>query len=152
MTIFTPKQRANLQKLASYLLALPADYDHFDMSSYLEHNGVQKDPQDYAIICAPCGTVACAVGHGPAAGIEPDPRPAVDDSSWFAYCIEKFGLTPGGIAWSWCFSATWACHDNTPQGAGQRILTMLGTGVPEDFVGGMETWEHNYELFPAKEA
>ena len=63
--------RENLEKLASYLENLPEDYQHFGMRSYL-------NPTDLSALIKyaeqnggvhTCGTAACAVGHGPAAGI-----------------------------------------------------------------------------------
>lgn len=104
----------NLRKLAAYLLALPEGYERFHMASF-------------------CGTSACALGHGPDAGI---PRQSDD---WMRYAAESFGL--GSTAqhwvlhsWQWCFSPDWAKVDNTPHGAAKRILWMLENGVPDDAI------------------
>ena len=43
----TPKQRANLAKLATYLEALPADYQHFRMAAYYGERVSNEDDQPY---------------------------------------------------------------------------------------------------------
>lgn len=52
----------NLKKLADYLMSgdLKAE---FDMSTYDDDSGTN-------VLVVNCGTVGCAVGHGPYAGIE----------------------------------------------------------------------------------
>ena len=55
----------NIKILRDYLDGLPADYEDFDMKFYAAD-------QERAANATPetgCGTSACAVGHGPAAGI-----------------------------------------------------------------------------------
>ena len=128
------QQRANLKKLADYLAALPEGYGHFNMWVYMKHNGDEVNPQDLDTICYPCGTVACAAGHGPAAGIAvPE---GVDD--WNSYCHEVFDADPLGEAaqqsvYTWLFTGAWKDTDNTPQGAAKRIYYYLEHDVPHNY-------------------
>lgn len=100
------EQFANCKKLATYLLELPDDYDQFDMWWYTQ-NG--EPPQN-----TDCGTVACAAGHGPAAGIEPKPN-----EGWESYTKRVFSSS------HWMFASTWSRHDNTAHGAAKRIIYAL---------------------------
>lgn len=100
------EQFANCKKLAAYLLELPDDYDKFDMWWYTR-NGEQPQETD-------CGTVACAAGHGPAAGIEPLPG-----EYWVTYTQRVFSASP------WMFASDWSRHDNTVEGAAKRIIYAL---------------------------
>lgn len=123
----TDEQRANLAKLAAYLRTLPADYPDFEMRGF-----VREGDRTFAHI-AGCGTAACAVGHGPKAGIEP-----LRGESWFAYSYRTFvpvyvdGCEVNGRVWDWCFASSWARVDNTVHGAAARIEYMLAHGVPDD--------------------
>ena len=79
-----------------------------------------------------CGTVACAAGHGPMAGIEAKPH-----ESWTAYTDRVFGTKINGhfsekdmYSWHWMFGAVWTKIDNTPKGAAARIRRYLDRGVP----------------------
>lgn len=104
----TPKQRANLKKLADYLAGGKTEHK-FDMGYYMDEGF--------------CGTVACAVGHGPSAGIG-----QVCDDHWEGYMDKNF--TPCHIAFVWLFSSVWSETDNTPQGASTRIYYALEHGAP----------------------
>lgn len=76
-----------------------------------------------------CGTVCCALGHGPMAGI-----PVGDDySSWEDYCFYNFGVDVSSPEYDWLFHANWAYVDNTPKGAAKRIRIYLKYGVPKTF-------------------
>jgi hypothetical protein len=64
----------NLAKLPAYLDTLPADYAGFDMRDFAR----AADEDDRFIplttlAATDCGTVCCALGDGPAAGIVPFP-------------------------------------------------------------------------------
>lgn len=118
---------SNLRKLAAYLLALPATYRGFSMSYYR--------------VKTACGTVACAVGHGPKSlGIEPNLREASDMADvWHRYAEEMFGVpvfqghfrhTPNYV---WLFQGSWEGVDNTARGAALRILWLLDNGLPENY-------------------
>lgn len=116
--------RANLEKLAAYLEALPADYRHFDMSSYFLIEGRGTVYADY--YAGRCGTVACAVGHGPAAGIPS----LVSDEYWTEYADRVFDLTEEEF--TWCFDGAWSIVDDTHHGAAKRIRHLLEHGVPDN--------------------
>lgn len=115
-------QVANLEKLATFL-ETQCDPTHFDMSDFfLDGKGVfympyQVSKKDYN----ECGTVACAAGYGPAAGIEPKSK---ESKNWFVYVINNFTRGDGEV-YFWCFSSDWAYVDNTPLGAAKRIRYML---------------------------
>ena len=126
------KHRDNLTKLADYLDALPADYEHFDMFDYnrkytTSGSSCRLYLQDRRY---DCGTVACAVGHGPAAGIR-----VYGDLGWNSYCTRVFGVDRGenNYAFEYMFGTSWKRYDNTPHGAAARIRTYidLGGNTPE---------------------
>jgi hypothetical protein len=124
----TPFQVGNLIKLAVYLRTLPADYRQFSMTFFYWDPG--KDPNltssflsDMELLDQnhPCGTVACAAGHGPAAGV---PR-ADDERDWNKYLDRAFGGSNVKSVYCPMFSADWANWDNTPRGAAARIIYAL---------------------------
>lgn len=135
-----PEHEKNFKKLSSYLRTLPEDYEHFDMGVFFDRPGVLYVNYDSPSDITPemynqCGTVACAVGHGPAAGI------TGFDGYWSEYAEEAFGAIPvdltlenGSIVFVWCFGSQWSNSDNTPLGAADRIDYMLSKGIPEDYV------------------
>jgi len=128
------RQRDNLEKLATYLEALPADYERFNMAYFKategdvggygreEYDPSEPIPEEHA-----CSTVACAVGHGPNAGIR-----VYKDTSWFTYCERVFGVSEHSDEWDWLFHYNWANIDNTAFGAAQRIRHFLKYGIPDD--------------------
>lgn len=68
----TDINRSNCKKLAAYLLTLPAETESFGMEDFFD--GDTDEELLYAETGKhQCGTSACAVGHGPAAGV-PVPR------------------------------------------------------------------------------
>jgi hypothetical protein len=105
--------RENLLKLATYLLsgALKADFNmnQYESSGNLDHTN--------------CGTVGCALGHGPYAGIYKR-----GNEDWADYGARQFisSCNP----YLWCFGARWANCDNTAPGAAKRILYLLRNGTP----------------------
>jgi hypothetical protein len=123
------KHKDNLLKLAAYLETLPDDYERFDMFEYMmECDG---DDRRYWETLGPderskpsCGTVACAVGHGPAAGIR-----IYRDLDWTDYSARVFGEFEGDyLVWDYMFSPRWSHTDNTPKGAAARIRTYVTLG------------------------
>lgn len=114
----TLEQYQNLRRLAAYLIALPKDYEDFDMGWWTAD---YRSPGTTA-----CGTVACAGGHGPMAGIAPQPG-----ECWATYINRAFVEGNNPLS-DYMFSAGWTEHDNTPQGAGKRILYALHNGIPEN--------------------
>lgn len=139
----TKKQRQNLAKLAIYLESLPPSYKHFDMQDYADHNGVcqladsprilaAKKPNEFL---ANCGTVACAAGHGPAAGIK-FARAELRNRwvLWSSYVGRVFGAGEGscddenGELFDFLFASFWQDYDNHHYGAAARIRYFLATG------------------------
>lgn len=134
----------SLRKLASYLLQ-PELKAKFDMIAYSDW---QHDDES-----TECGTVGCAAGHGPYAGIE-----KLSTESWQEYTVRVFGLKNTGYTntviitsgeWSWCFHPNWEEIDNTPSGAAKRILWLLKYGMPNDWkdmiYNGEPLW-YNHEM------
>lgn len=111
--------RDNLLKLATYLLSgkLRAEFHMGKFTGY-EVNASEYDT---------CGTVGCAAGHGPYAGI-----PKARLESWLDYSHRVFISTGNLQLWDWCFGYGWRYKDNTPEGAGKRILHLLRNGLPAD--------------------
>src|SRR3546814_12476889 len=109
----------NQSKLADYLLRVAADYDDFDMGTCCKLPGTEREfgPGD----AHPCGSVGCALGHGPRAGI----HPVLDDDTWPDYCESQFGMRWFSDEAEWCFGGAWSMIDDTPRGAGLRIRLML---------------------------
>lgn len=142
--------RVNLARLATYLEKLPADYEQFEMSSFVE----DADPvkvQNYVVnngSVASCGTAACAVGHGPAAHMFFNSKellllqgetPWNIGEAWMNYARRVFDTNT--LTFEWMFGGCWASVpddsvdpvDNTVRGAAARIRYFLAHGVPEDF-------------------
>lgn len=147
----TEQQLANLARLATKLESLPADYRHFNMGVYVGfgiHHSFDADAIEYARHNGglPCGTAACAAGHGPSAGIlvppqfirAPDEDEYHEDDDdkpdlmvdWNEYCEHAFGCGPSTDAYDWMFSGSWVNHDNHHYGAAARIRYYLANGVP----------------------
>lgn len=135
------EHKKHLEKLADYLDSLPDDYQEFDMTDYQ----IKNDGRwcGYKPIRKSCGTVACAAGHGPNAGIKP-----LDDENWATYSIRLAGHCDR--SWNWLFSAWWIEYDNTLQGAVKRIRYYLKHGVPawfnnDDFLHVNEYYQSTIE-------
>jgi len=118
----------NLRILSAYLKTLPENYQHFDMSTYYRSHSydVAEYPrQEHAESdTTTCGTVACAIGHGPAAGI---PRHASDEP-WWKYAERVFSVDE--TADRWLFDCAWSSLDDTPLGAALRIDWVLDGNDP----------------------
>lgn len=122
------KHRDNLLKLADYLDKLPDDYQQFHMFDYMaERHGMGWETFSLEERAKPeCGTVACAVGHGPAAGIR-----IYGDHDWESYADRVFGDMPLDD-FQYMFGSEWSDYDNTPKGAATRIRTVVELGsAPE---------------------
>jgi len=156
----TKQQRENLDKLATYLENLPADYSAFNMAHYFITDGITSE-KEFAEIEAKyarenggvgkCGAVACAVGHGPSAGVlfdEFDFSPTIGryrTADWTTY-VEKF-CTNGSPEWEFMFGGGWAYHDNTPQGAAKRIRYTLANYTVSYRLGCYQEMIPVYEAF-----
>lgn len=140
-------QRRNLLKLAAYLESLPRIYRHFDMSNFAEHRGNCDLPDAAEVLAATkpefflnnCGTVACALGHGPAAGIKVPPTAlykragTIIGVNWGRYSDETLGIGDNND-WEFLFGGSWDLADNHHYGAAARIRYFLANGdVPADF-------------------
>lgn len=137
----TDEQKINLLKLSEYLWALPDDYKHFDMGIFF---GLSNDDTDWdsvdanikknfhtpygydASIYKHCGTAACAVGHGPNAGI----ISTQDDIDWNSYADRVFGCNANSYG-EFMFGGNWSQFDNTTKGAALRIWYVLMNGFPQ---------------------
>lgn len=112
------KFRKNLNKLADYLAKKRSKND-FDINVFCDENT--------SIYSTTCGTVGCAIGHGPYAGIK-----KLKNEDWFEYSVRVFGFSSFSQEWMWCFDSGWSNTDNTPTGAAKRIRYLLQRGLPED--------------------
>jgi hypothetical protein len=145
--MLSEEQRSNLEKLATYLESLPPDYNHFDMSFYADHSGdcdllddpLVLDAIDPEGFLSNCGTVACAVGHGPAAGILMLPSEikllkSGGNFAWGKYVGRAFigyDFDMRTDAFDFLFASGWSASDNSHYGAAARIRYFLENGVPD---------------------
>jgi hypothetical protein len=177
----TDQLELNRKTLADYLDSLPEDYKHFEMATYIDNEAYQEENDDSNYINAQfldyalknggvanhgCGTVACAVGHGPAAGLLFTPEEITTISyydynnigdyvtaeapNWNRYS-ERFVASRGDSDWEWCFGAGWSLYDNHHWGAAARLRYLNHHGkVPEGFWGPGEDWVEVYAEFRRK--
>lgn len=110
-------QRGNLRRLAAFLSRLPAET--FDMEVFCDISRVTAQKH--------CGTVGCAVGYGPNAGIA-----CLTGESWVQYGDRVF-VSFKSDDWDWMFNGQWSGIDNTPVGAAKRILFYTRRGIPFDW-------------------
>lgn len=142
MSKLTEEQRERLGKLATYLEGLSLSYKHFDMDDYVygldSHAKARYALKNGGLATYNCGAVACALGHGPAAGILV-PRSLVHDHrlegkwiDWHSYSHLFIGEDK--LLWSWLFDADWAEVDNGHRGAAARIRYILaGNDIPDGY-------------------
>lgn len=125
--VLPPGRVENLRKLAAHLRV--SQSHNFDMSFFAVSADYDqyRDPADVVNVC---GSICCAVGHGPSAGI----APLQTDDNWFTYSRRTLlDFDEENDAWSWCFDDLWANRDNTPEGAACRIEYLLDVGLPENW-------------------
>lgn len=116
----TPYQRDNLKTLADYLISLPADYDHFDINTYFRTRELKHVSAKARLDYNECGSAACAIGHGPAAGIPFLPE---DHGIWSRYANRVFGTSEiGSPEGQHMFGMD---NENTAHSAAQRIYEVL---------------------------
>lgn len=119
------EQRANLERLASYLEQQPetgGDIE-FSMDDYVLEHSLDSAGEDDTTYMPDCGSGGCAIGHAPYAGITKR-----ETESWPSYERRAFGSEVR----DWCFNSRWEFVDNTPHGAAARIRTALSQGIPSD--------------------
>jgi hypothetical protein len=114
----TEQQKANLLKLADYL-EQPKLKAEFDMERYSESNIYFKE-----LFEENCGSVGCAIGHGPYAGI-----PKIPGEDWREYCIRVF--TKNDTDFDFLFDCCWNSIDGTAAGVSKRIRYFLEHGTPK---------------------
>lgn len=132
----------NLLKLADYLDTLPVDYEHFNMSNYCINSETGFDPIEVAEVIHECGTIACLAGHGPMAGIAPEPTPVPESQGWLSYIKENFGVSEEED--DFLFSGRWWRVDNTHRGGAARIRYFLEHGIPDDLYT-QRGFQHSYD-------
>jgi len=138
------ERKANLLKLATHLKTVPqekfymgtffaVDTEEQDLERLydIEVDFTLKEPELWQLEPAEevheCGSVSCAVGRGPAAGI-----PVADATCWHRYSRQNFvdTLAPkGDRAEDFLFSPDWQYIDITPMGVAKRIDIILETGL-----------------------
>jgi len=75
---------------------------------------------------AECGTVGCALGHGPdATGI-----PGKRREPWSIYSGRVFGIYRKTDEYAFLFAAGWAYTEPSPEQAADRIAWLLDGGEP----------------------
>ena len=105
------------------------------------------DVKNAVIVHKSCNSIACAIGHGPIAGIKLT-QDELDhcDNDWFEYSLIAFGVSNRDTdnrrsAFEWMFGGDWYNRDNTPKGAAQRVVYALNNGVPSNWrqqISGIE--------------
>ena len=139
MIKLTKTQKSNLEKLASFL-ENHVPPPRFNMSSFLENADLKigswhEKNSEYMTFTSSskvynhCGTVACAVGHGPLVGIHKKRT-----EGWFAYADRVFGSENMSV-FTFLFGGCWEEVDNTPEGAAARIRFFLDNNceLPPEF-------------------
>jgi len=112
--------RKNLLKLANYL---EGDIKvEFNMGIYSDNDWTPSSN---------CGSIGCAIGHSPYAGIKKQIL-----ERWVKYSDRVFELPIN--EWKWCFHNSWIMADNTPIGAAKRIKWLLKYGLPDNWERQME--------------
>ena len=136
--VVSEEQRANLLTLSNFLKSHNPP-PKFDMYSFMRVRNNELEMGEEAYLVTPevytrCGTTACAVGHGPLAGI-----PVLNYEKWSEYASRAFGARlddypgePNGILFGYLFGMDWRETDNTPEGAAARIDYYLKNGGVDD--------------------
>lgn len=112
------------------LLGISSGEDEFDGFGIGDNGHIYKPSLMTTEVYSSCGTTACAIGHGPLAGI-----PVKPNETWAGYETRVFGMTMMGVngrVWRFLFAAEWTqSHlNNTAKGSAARIDYFLKHGVP----------------------
>lgn len=173
MTYKLPKESAEkLNELADYLLKLPKDYEHFNMSVFCDDEYIHVD-EDNKNIPNKCGTAACALGHTPYVGelsdvfmnfmknhdlimVDLDHNGKLTTTldlefiDWETLSYEVYGIsddfnTQTADLWTFMFSGNWDRVDNTIDGAAARIKYVIKYGK-SSFVSKIADMLNEYEV------
>ena len=133
---FADNLRVAGQGLIDLVLPEGARFDMRDFGSHeqpkkMPHGLSPKTMRETVQNCA-CGTVGCALGW---IATMPLAEGIVEkEYYWNSFSRRLFGFsTMNAEQWDWCFGTEWFSRDNTPRGAGLRILYMVENGVPENY-------------------
>lgn len=154
----TPAQRANLALLAAKLESLPKGYKHFKMEYYLEVDNLDEESKAFIKYAQEngglgqwnCPAVACAIGHGPSAGIL-FKRSEIDGAPmWGRYAQRAFGAREGEVypLYAWLFSGYWGDVDNHHWGAAARIRYVLHHRQVPSFEDYRQWDDHFWGKYP----
>ena len=129
--------KTNLKLLADWLILnndrLKEEHS-FHMTHFRGNLDTGGDVTPLLSSSSSCGTVGCALGWGPNTGIPAlVPLHLGKGFDWTTYSGDIFDLREGGEEWDWCFDGEWSGFDNTPKGAGIRILYLLLGHVPDNW-------------------
>ena len=150
---FTPSQIKNLNHLADYLAdGCEGSEMEFRMEEFLTIPGYGLS-EDYPSILLDdqsekaniCGSSACAIGHGPLAGV--DPKKYECWTEYAARCFNVF-MSQGDVAGEFMFGCGWdLTKHNKPLDASARIRYFLKhKAVPDDFGLYSDCGESIYSL------
>ncbi len=139
----TTFHRYNLNVLLPYLGKMDGAKVKFDMNCFSE--------ADSLVNAMTCGSVGCAVGVAPYAGIVKS-----EHETWVEYAYRCFGaqhdyeaLKPGEHDafnnWNWMFSAKWATYWNKPKYSAMRIRHRLKFDTVKDMMDSFEANGHTYK-------
>lgn len=121
------EKRKNLETLASYLEKFEPNGITLDMAHFSEQSSTWNQGEKETN----CGSLVCAIGFGPYAGITKN-----TSETWLQYSRRVFWDDDDVATWEWMFGGSWEEFDNTPDGAVARIRYVLANnGAPEDFEG-----------------
>lgn len=113
--------KENLLKLADYLEGpLKAA---FDMSLYSD-----------GLSDTVCGSVGCALGHAPYAGIN-----KLETEEWLSFSFRVFDINPAQQLFLFAFH--WNVHRNSPVETAKRIRYFVANGMPEGWIKSATRYE-----------
>ena len=124
--MISSKQRRNLNKLVSFLEALPEDYGGLRMNRWADNN---RDAA-HAAPEHPCGTPACLIGHGPSAGVPllPSEFGRFEFPIWQSYASRAFASEQDGL--SFMIGGFWP--NSIPESIA-RIKLVLAGKIPNSW-------------------
>jgi len=157
---FTPYHIANIEHLAEFLLSGDIPPPRFDIVSFMDMDfdyrleisaklNTDYSPRFVTAFATDevynhCGTTACAVGHGPLAGL-----PALDGEDWRSYSDRVFGCSSRKsiAAFIFMFGPNWTGLNNTAKGTARRMQYFLKHGIPD---GIFPEWSKDYVNFEVR--